>query len=50
MPPLPNPRQERFVQGLFEGKSADEAYALAKALMKPMHSQATKRTAKTLID
>ncbi len=26
MAPLRNPRHERFVQGLFEGKSADEAY------------------------
>jgi phage terminase small subunit len=25
--PLPNTRQERFVQGLFEGKSATQAYA-----------------------
>ena len=25
--PLPNIRQERFVQGLFEGKSATQAYA-----------------------
>ena len=29
MPPLGNPRHEKFVQGLFEGKSADEAYQLA---------------------
>jgi phage terminase small subunit len=29
MPPLENSRHERFVQTLFEGKSADEAYALA---------------------
>jgi phage terminase small subunit len=29
MPPLPNVRQERFVQHLFEGKSATESYALA---------------------
>jgi phage terminase small subunit len=29
MPPLPNPRHERFAQALFEGKTADEAYELA---------------------
>ena len=29
MGPLPNVRQEKFVQALFEGKSATEAYALA---------------------
>jgi len=27
MPPLPNPRQERFVQGLVEGKTKDKAYS-----------------------
>jgi phage terminase small subunit len=26
MPPLPNVRQERFVQGLFQGKSATQSY------------------------
>ena len=29
MPPLSNPRWERFAQGLFEGLSADEAYVKA---------------------
>jgi phage terminase small subunit len=29
VPPLANPRHERFVQALFEGKSADEAYMKA---------------------
>jgi phage terminase small subunit len=29
MPPLENPRHERFAQALFEGKTADEAYVHA---------------------
>ncbi len=29
MPPLPNPRHERFAQALFEGETADAAYVLA---------------------
>ena len=29
MPPLPNPRHERFAQALFKGHTADESYALA---------------------
>src|ERR1043166_2382259 len=29
MPPLSNPRHERFAQGLFEGLSADDAYEKA---------------------
>jgi phage terminase small subunit len=29
MPPLNNPRHERFAQALFEGHTADESYALA---------------------
>ena len=29
MPPLSNPRHERFVQALFEGESADAAYERA---------------------
>ncbi len=29
MPPLPNPRHERFAQALFKGQTADAAYEIA---------------------
>lgn len=44
MPPLPNPRHERFAQGLAKGKTADAAYA--DAGFKPNRGNATTLKAK----